>query len=642
MLSRRKFIKSTALIGASFPLIGPFQLFERGENDFTFQSLFMGVKLNNDRPSVKSLWLDSIGKGMASANPILGMTSKSEKKGNFECKHILGNKVSYRLKNQSEETKEAWHLNFGMKSISISSNYINANESFEILIDQKINHATVLGMMNERNKVTLPCLIHFPGMGTLRVTCDVKETELLVDARRVTGVNNIAGGNNGVTQNFIKVLFPPATEKFPEITYNLEVVAIHPLNTNFENNPHYEGFRRNFINIFQINPRLRVLANNSSSDPCAFTLYQQAMLAQFTPSLAPGLAANDLIRISLDRYLSGMKAYGLVGYVLNYENADTTQWYSKYDSSDSYPSLLLAACYYIQSSNDLEWGRKNLKGLLNWAEVILSHDTDNDGLIEYPLSGNYGSWITTVHVDNPRPANWWDTIGFAHKDAYSNAIAYKALLFFSDILKKMNNNQSRKYYNHARKIKSVYYSTFYNKETGVLAGWKSEDGQLHDYYFTFVNGIAITFGLIEKDNGKAIMNNMLAKMKKVGYTNFSLGLPGNLIPIKKGDYTHLEHRWGGPSLEDGSDAFQIYENGGATACYTYFTIKALQICGMKEEADLVLVPMLKSFKNGDFEGRCSDTKMTKDWKTWTGECWGYEGFLVDSYLTLLAVVDEKS
>jgi len=31
--------------------------------------------------------------------------------------------------------------------------------------------------------------------------------------------------------------------------------------------------------------------------------------------------------------------------------------------------------------------------------------------------------------------------------------------------------------------------------------------------------------------------------------------------------------------------------------------------------------------------------MTEDWKTWTGECWGYEGFLVDNYLALLAVLD---
>ena len=48
--------------------------------------------------------------------------------------------------------------------------------------------------------------------------------------------------------------------------------------------------------------------------------------------------------------------------------------------------------------------------------------------------------------------------------------------------------------------------TFYNPETGVLAGWKSADGQLHDYYFTFVNGIAISYDLIEQQQAHAIMD----------------------------------------------------------------------------------------------------------------------------------------
>jgi len=53
------------------------------------------------------------------------------------------------------------------------------------------------------------------------------------------------------------------------------------------------------------------------------------------------------------------------------------------------------------------------------------------------------------------------------------------------------------------------------------------------------------------------MDKLLSKMKAVGFTDFSLGMPGNLIPIKKGDYTVSEHRWGGPSLEDGTDSFRF-------------------------------------------------------------------------------------
>lgn len=174
----------------------------------------------------------------------------------------------------------------------------------------------------------------------------------------------------------------------------------------------------------------------------------------------------------------------------------------------------------------------------------------------------------------------------------------------------------------------------------MLAGWKSADGKLHDYYFLFVNGAAVTYGLLTREQGNRVWDNLLAKMKEVGYTRFDLGLPGNLIPIRREDYVHLEKRWGGPEREDGSDAFQIYENGGATACYAWFTLQALYDLGRKAEADAMLYPMLKAFEDGGFQGRGPDG-MTYDWKDWNGGPHGYEGLLVDGYMTLLAALPHE-
>ncbi|MEI9944994.1 MAG: hypothetical protein WDN26_12355 [Chitinophagaceae bacterium] len=58
----------------------------------------------------------------------------------------------------------------------------------------------------------------------------------------------------------------------------------------------------------------------------------------------------------------------------------------------------------------------------------------------------------------------------------------------------------------------------------------------------------------------------------------------------------------------------------------------------KADADAIMLPMLKSMSEGNFQGRCASGR-TKDWKTWSGECWGYEGFLVDNYMFLLAVLE---
>jgi hypothetical protein len=45
--------------------------------------------------------------------------------------------------------------------------------------------------------------------------------------------------------------------------------------------------------------------------------FEYSSVAGRTPPLAPGLTALDMIRQTLDRYLSGMKAYGMAGYTPN-------------------------------------------------------------------------------------------------------------------------------------------------------------------------------------------------------------------------------------------------------------------------------------------------------------------------------------
>ena len=195
----------------------------------------------------------------------------------------------------------------------------------------------------------------------------------------------------------------------------------------------------------------------------------------------------------------------------------------------------------------------------------------------------------------------------------------------------------------AARLRAAYVRTFLNPRTGVLAGWKSADGQLHDYWFTFVQGVAISYGLVDDQVANAIMDRLLGKMRTVGYTNFALGLPGNLVPVRKGDYLVTDRapeQCGAPRREDGSDGFQFYENGGATGCFAYFTIKALYRLGRREDAHRILYPMLDGYAAGDFQG-FGPNGMSRDWRDWHGGCHGYEGLLVDNYLTLLACLDDR-
>ncbi len=590
-------------------------------DDLAYHSNFLNVELSGTAPAFASLVVDALGKNKRNENPII----LKDDAGHMFVGTKSHDVIVYRSIHQQDGGKPLWEVRFSEKTLCISSGYSADNRPFEMFVNQSINHATVLGEIREMNKMSFPCLIHFPGMGTFRVTCDRPGASLLVDARR------------NEEPHFVKIDFPCATLEQQEITYNLEVVCIYPAAAGIDDDPLYDGFKRNYINMFQLNPQLQVLANNSSSDACAFTVYQYSDMAVHTPPFANGLTALDLLRLTLDKYLAGFKGYGMIGFhMFGNENNSGDQAVVS-DFLDTYPSLLIAAYNYVEGTRDTAWLRRNYQTIKSWAEKMAAYDTDDDGLLEYPLSGNSGSWGNTSSV-KARPANWWDTIGFGCKDAYSNALAYRAFAGMEQLALTADDSEAAKNFEkRAAKLKSVYYKTFYNPETGVLAGWKSADGKLHDYYFTFVNGVAITCGLIEKDKANSLMDRILAKMKEVGYTDFSLGLPGNLIPVRREDYAHKEKRWGGGEKEDGSDGFQIYENGGATGCFSYFTIKALQMLNRREEADAILIPILRSIDAGNFEGTCSNG-MTKDWKTWKGGCWGYEGFLVDNYMVLLAVL----
>jgi hypothetical protein len=195
----------------------------------------------------------------------------------------------------------------------------------------------------------------------------------------------------------------------------------------------------------------------------------------------------------------------------------------------------------------------------------------------------------------------------------------------------------------AKKLHDVYFKTFFNPATGIIAGWHSADGQQHDYYFLWVNGIAIRYGLVPPDKAGAIMDRLMAKMSEVGYTNFNMGLPGNLITVALKDYVHRtpDGHFGGGVRPDNADGFQKYENGGATGCFAYFTLAALYDLGRRAEADKILFPMLEEYDRGGFEGRDA-LGHSNDWRMWDGTAKGYEGFLTDNYYTMLAILERAA
>jgi hypothetical protein len=531
-----------------------------------------------------------------------------------------GSRVEYRKPGVSDSQPARWAIEVNANEIVLESHWSadDPPEPLELNLDNRVCHPTLLGLMETNGSIQLPALMHFADQGTFQITAN---------SPKVGPIGYSATRRDGP----IHITFPAATADNPDVTYRWDVVAVHPEVAESNSDARFDGFRRDWLNIFQYSPHNRMLANNVTSDTCGFCFYEYADMAKVTPPLGSGVTALDMVRQSLDRIIDGALVYGLFDISKDPNHPKS--------AADTLPSFLIAADDYVEGSQDKGWLKDNYSHIKAWADEMLATDTTGDGLIKFPLSGNSGSWPEHIKY---RPSNWWDTIGFGYEDAYANALAYRALQGISTMAQQDGQSDDAAHYRAAAdKLKEAYFKTFYNPETGVLAGWRSADGQLHDYYFLWVSGIAIHYGLVPRDKANDIMDRLLAKMKEVGYTNFELGLPGNLVSVARKDYVDLHVRFGGGIRADNADGFQIYENGGATACFAYFTLAALYDLGRINDGDRILLPMLQGFADGNFQGFGSNG-LSKDWKMWDGTCKGYEGLLTDNYYALLAVMDRQA
>lgn len=619
MLKRRDFLKTAGAAAAG--LVSGHSLIAQADaaNDaIRFTSESMDLELSSVAPKLLSLNIDGLAKSRRGVNIVSPKAQVGEYTSSVSESGGV-RRIEYRSSLAAPGSLPLWIAELSGGRIVLTSQWSGLFEpaAFKFHFDLKQVHSTVLGLFREANMLAPPVLMHFPGQGSARIVSSVPALELTYQSSRP--------GQTALLS------LPGATFEHQRVVYTLEVTALYPDLPGIADDPRFDPFRRNWLNVLQLNPSLQALANNTASDSCAFCYFEFADIASLTPQLAPGLTALDVVRQTLDRMLAGGFAYGLPD-VPDHPQA----------TSDTYPSMLIAAANCVRAGHSDDWLSANYAGIRAWAESMLATDKNEDGLIEYCVSGNSGIWPNGVPP--LRPSNWWDTIGFGHQDAYGNALAYRALGDMAQMAAKLGKTaHASRYKAAAAKLRDAYYKTFYDPKTGVLAGWRSADGELHDYYFLWVNGIAIHYGLVPRPEANKIMDRLMAKMEEAGYDKFNMGLPGNLVSVALKDYVDKRGpgRFGGGVLPDNSDGFQNYENGGATGSFAFFTLAALYDLGRRAEADQILFPMLGEYGQCGFEGRGADG-MSNDWRRWDGTPKGYEGYLCDNYYAMLTVPVRQS
>ena len=325
---------------------------------------------------------------------------------------------------------------------------------------------------------------------------------------------------------------------------------------------------------------------------------------------AVGPAPSLFLRYTLERWLDGGPAYGA----------------GRTSGSDR----LLEDEYLMTGTNALVGVGELLRGQTEreredwWSEygprirdqlaAMAGRDLDGDGLVESDLrlgiSGSH-AWST----------NWWDIISFGWKDAFSNALLYRALDLLSASIPTSNADDAKlveSLLEWSSRVRKNYTVEFLNPETGWLAGWRSRDGVLHDYCFLYVNGAAVGYGVVDPEIGTEIMTRVLEELRNTGFEGYRFGLPGNLIAIPDEDLV----KW------QAGFPYGYYLNGGVTHSQARHFLNGLYAAGLEAEADEVLGLLAEGLVNRDVLGGCGSGV---DWHTWDGRACGYEGQLTDQF-----------
>jgi len=482
--------------------------------------------------------------------------------------------------------------------------------------DPRLCATTVLsGDWGEGGSFRLPAVISAPDLGQMLVTCP----------RRPNLGCRLLGNR---AEQWVDVTFELPAPDAEGLTLEFAPVRL-PMPEGFHDTARWAAGRRGWLNFLQVNAQPQgagVWANNVISNPVSSTVFWLGDQVLLIPEAAPGVPLSPLLRRTLEFWMyDAIQPDGLIDYVETGPGSPMM---------DANPSVLVGAWCYVEASRDTTWLQAQIERLEFVARYLEGRDVDGDGLLESPQSGNRG---THTFGDTA-----WDTYSSGHKNAYVNALAYRAFRCLADLEKQLDRTeQQARYAERADRIKAIYRETFYNPETGWLGWWRSEDGFLHEVYSDVVTDVAIIYGLIEPADGRRMLDAYWAELERSGFARFDLGVPLNVRPVPRDDQLG---EWGGKK-EDGSDTFGKYLNGGCCVSNAYFFLLANTMAGDRERADKVLDAMLKRQAEGVFpngggfqNGVVNRYPDGAEFFDWQGNTCGYEGHLVYSWMFLQAML----
>jgi len=402
----------------------------------------------------------------------------------------------------------------------------------------------------------------------------------------------------------------------------------------------WQKIRRPYLNNWQPcgtgleHKKEMVLSNNVLSNPASISLwfYSDPMIYWHTP--VEGIEMLNLLKHSLDYYLEN--EVSAMGHVNAFG-----KMYDMYVSTGA--SLIISAWDYWSVSKDKIWLEKRIQKLHLLADYLLRRDVDKDGLIESIGSGNAGTLR-----DPDRADIWFEMMNFGHKNAWTNLLSYRALLCLAELLDEVDQHEGAVYYRKkGEQLRQAFVNQFLSQENGWFVSWISLDGQVHDYCHTFINGMAVAYGIVPPHQGKKILEKVVAKSKAIDFDSWHLGIPANLIPSKKEDMIgprigidgkpiRNDFYWPDDLTEEAAFGNR-YTNGTIHPTLVWPYLLGLQVAGLDKEADRILNLMIGSAQEGLFQNGIVNVGYGGAEHFYSnGLTCGYEGYLPESFNFLMA------
>jgi hypothetical protein len=390
------------------------------------------------------------------------------------------------------------------------------------------------------------------------------------------------------------------------------------------------------------------------SDLVSGLMHQWGDAVLLSPALPKGIELNEALRRTVDFFLTRkfpmvathprmeiirseaeIAALGNSTVMVSAETDGVVPCYHDHiQMFDGITGTLTGAWNVWRTDGNNQWLATRWEVLEKVATYLERHDTDGDGLVESPNSGNEGTFA--MEFGSGSSAN--DCVNAGHKDAFINIQVYRAWRGLAEMAAALGHPERAAHWRErAAKLQAALRPCFYNPETGWLGWWRSRDGILHDYASPWVTGYAVKYGLLSPAAGRPMLEKLWAKIDEVGFARFDLGTPVTLLPIKPGDY----HFGPGGDRTVAAHAFKHYLNGGCCVSDTFHFLVASHMAGLGDRADRMLAAMLQrqwagvhenggGFQNGIGGGG--------EFYTWDGTPCGYEGHLTYSYTFLQAVL----